>query len=448
VTPVVATGTSAYLIAQPDWRLDHGPVLDRRTRGVVDRISVTPISDVPLNVALDWAVGHAESVYLSLDTWGRPPWFVLHGTPADDTRAIDLDNLQDAADTIEDQRESEGDQVGEYFRRREGSWLKDLRTQRGFSRGELARRSGASVSDLDSFEETGGNLGGPPTSPPLVPTQLGWLVRVAHVLAGIALPSEAEVDAALHSVRGPGHALMFAIQAMVKLHPEARLPPSSVASTPRPELLKAVVAEVTPVLTELGYKRSKNWFSKELDSLTVASVQLRGLGKGHPPSSWQKKGWSPRESRGFAVDIYVSYRYPDDPQGPWQPDEPAYNFRGSVTSLEPPLHLGVASEWSLDDPESVVATIAAELVASDADYVAKRSVARVLAAMEKPFWFEVLDDRLAACRLACVQEDRERAQLLFDWACLEQGLTPLWLTTDRKMTDWMVGKYGLTAPSS
>gem|GEM_PF-2979162 len=448
MTPVVASGTSAYLIAQTEWRLVHGLVLDRKTRGVVDRISVTPISDVPLNVALDWARGHAESVYLSLDLWGRPPWFVLHGTPAEGTRAIDLDNLQEAADAIEDRKESEGDRVGEYYRRREGSWLRDLRTQRGFSLGELARRSGASVSDLEAFEETGGSLGGPPTSPPLVPAQLGWLVRVAHVLAGIDLPSETEVDAALQSVRGPGRALEFAIQAMVMLHPEARVPPSTVASTPRPELLKAVLAEVAPVLIELGYKKSKNWFSKELDSLTVASVQLRGLGRGRPPSSWQKKGWSPRESHGFAVTIYVDYRYPDDPEGPWRPGEPAFSFSGSVTSLEPPLHLGVATEWSLDDPETVGATIAAELVTSDAAYVAKRSAAGVFKAMEKPFWFEVLGDRLAACRLACVREDRERAQLLFDWACLEQGVTPLWMTTDPTVRDWMARKYGLTAPRS
>jgi len=245
---------------------------------------------------------------------------------------------------------------------------------------------------------------------------------------------------------------MFAIQAMAKLHPEARLPPSPAIGTskPRPELMKAIMAEVVPVLTELGFKKRKSWFSKELDSIAVASVQFRGVGKGRPPSSWEKKGWSPRESHGFVVEIDVDYRYPDNPEGPWWSDEPAFKFGRSSTSLETPIELGVGGTWSLDDPETVGATIATELVASDADYIANRSVAGVFKAMEKPFWFEVLDDRLAACRLACLREDRERAQLLFDWACLEQvpdkGRT-LWRPTDPTVRDWMVARYGLTIPS-
>ena len=437
-------GSAAYLVAEPDWRVEHGPVLDRKTRGVVDRISVDPVGDLPLAEALQWGLDRAESVYVSL-SWTT--WFAVRGEPIAGVGPIELDALQHVADAIEDQKESE-DPVGTHFRWREAVWLRDLRSQRGLTVKELAVRAKVRVDDLEAFEETGGDVGGPPTSPPFMREDLLWLVRVVHVLAGLGVPSDADAEAALRSVRGPSMALAFAVQTMVKLHPGVMLPPSpAVGSTaPRGELMKVVMSEVMPVLQAHGFKGRKYTFTKELSPDADAGVEFQ-MDKSHPPSAWQRKGWSPRNvPSGFFVNLDVGYRFRDDPPPSWPPDEITSRFRGTTRRLEPPTGLGIAQGWFLEDPEMAGRGLASELASTGMEYFAARTVERVFEAMERPFWFDVLDDRLTACRLACLRGDRDRAQRLFDLACRERdpdSSPHLWRGTDPKVRDWMAQTYGL-----
>ena len=260
IIPPVATskpepGTAAYLTLLPAWSPDGpGAALDRPCEGwnIVGRwnhlgksSSVMPSSG-PRNM---------PKVHTSRE-WTRPggPAFTVFGEPAPEAALLGGMSIADAL-AIVDAGQTHARPWDWYFVRQEGPWLADLRTQLHLTTGELAERTDAPEGAIAIFEE----------SPELQSLDLFQLTRIVHVLAGLPIPSDEEIegarDRALHDSKPMG----AAIHLLLALHPDATLPASPPFGTtpPRKDLMKVVLDEITPVLRSKGFKRRGMSFTAE-----------------------------------------------------------------------------------------------------------------------------------------------------------------------------------------
>lgn len=426
-----AAGTVAYLEGQPAWSPDGPiPALRRPYSGWVDRAPVEPFDKLPLEEALRWAEANAESTYLRISLGGGE-WFCVRGEAASGARHLDLDEIPELVDA-EDQEPSGWSRYEDRKRHGEGAWLADVRQQLDLTDEEVALRAGVSVDSIRAFEAA-------PETSPITSVEL---VKVAHVLGGLPVPEAPSFDRS-HQIAAEGP-LQIAIQVLSESHPEVRLPPSPAfgSTQPRGELLKAVLARFAPVVRSHGFRGRGKDFVSEPETGTTNHVGLQPH-KSVPPSVWERKGWLRRElGNSFFVNASVGYDFPDNPErgSERMPFSPAFRFSSPFTRLEARPPIGSGQEWLLDDPERTGEELVARFESTLLPWFAARQIGPVLAAMERPMWFEILDDRLTAVRLACLHGNRALGERLYEWAKLDRRQRH---GSDPRVLEWLSSQYGL-----
>jgi hypothetical protein len=426
-------GTAAYLTLRPAWSPD-GPIaaLDRPCEGWIDRAPVDPLEKTTFGRAIDWASEHAESAYVQGMDTTRGPALALFGEQAPDAEPLNGRSIEDALAVVDEGKER-ARAWDWYFIHQEGPWLADLRAQLQLTTEGLAELSGVPKEAISTFESV-------PEQQSLDSRQLA---KIVHVLAGYPVPSDQDLERASGQAMSDSKPMCAGINLLLALHPDATLPPSPPFGTtpPRKELMKAVLDEVTPVLRSQGFKRQGLAFSEEPESSVLWYLNFQ-MGKGAPPSAWERKGHGPRFIPNyFFVNLGVHYDFAKpDASDEWTK---FHAFRSGMpsTRLEAPGEFAHSSlqEWTLDNPGATGQELVRLLESDVAGWFSARGTQGVFSAMRKPFWFRILENRLVACRLACVQGDRELAQQLLDWAAMDRRER----ARDPDAARWLADRYGL-----